>query len=148
MKKIILSFMLIFAGYYAFSQQVTIDERLYAKYHESDLQAILQNHPNDIEYMNWLLDNSYVIKQLHESEYNISKYPKLKYFDKETKMAGAEVTEYNPENFNIMEFDFEIDYKNSNAYLIGNTGKLLVFYAGQDLTTLFNNYRKTTYGNE
>ena len=62
-------------------------------------------------------------------------------------MLGSEVNEYDAENFNIMEFGFEISQKSSNVYLIGNTGKLLVFYSGKDLTELYNEYRRTHYEN-
>lgn len=123
-----------------FSQQsVTIDNRLYAKYQAADLQNILNNNPAEIEYLNWMLDNAYVIKDINSPEAN--NFPRLRYFDKETKQSAAEVTDYNPDNFNIMEFDFNIDYKKSKAYQIGNTGKLVVFFSGEDLTKLFNNYK-------
>lgn len=140
MKKIIVLLVTTLAFANVFSQQsLSIDDRLYAKYQAEDLQAIQASNPANIEYLNWMLDNSFVIKDINSPEAN--NFPKLRYLDSETKMPGAEVTAYDPENFNIMEFDFEIDYKKSNAYLIGNTGKLLVFYSGEDLTKFFNNYK-------
>lgn len=140
MKKIIMLLVMTLAVLNVFSQQsVAIDSRLYAKYQEEDLQNILSNDPSQIEYLNWMLDNAYVIKDINSPQAN--NFPRLKYFDKETKQTSSEVSEYNPESFNIMEFDFNIDYKKSNAYLIGNTGKLLVFFSGEDLTKLYNNYK-------
>ena len=60
----------------------------------------------------------------------------------------SEATDFNAETFNVMEYDFEIAAKSSNAYLIGNTGKVLVFYSSDDLTKLFNEYRRTHYENQ
>ncbi|MBO7134084.1 MAG: hypothetical protein J6W06_08005 [Bacteroidales bacterium] len=145
MKKIILLLSLILMGFGAFSQALPIDSRLYAKYSEEDLLNMQQNLPSKLEYLNWFVENSYVIKEVANPER--LDYPRLKYWDKETKMLGSEVNEYDAENFNIMEFGFEISQKSSNVYLIGNTGKLLVFYSGKDLTELYNEYRRTHYEN-
>lgn len=146
MKKIILLLSLILMGIGAFSQASQIDSRLYAKYSEEDLLEIQSNNPTDIEYMNWFVENAYVIKEIANPE--TSAFPKLRYMDKETKMAGSEATYFNAETFNVMEYDFEIAAKSSNAYLIGNTGKVLVFYSSDDLTKLFNEYRRTHYENQ
>ena len=145
MKKIILLSMLVISGITAFSQSLAIDSRLYAKYSEEELLDMQQNHPADLEYINWFVENSYVIKEVANPE-ELS-YPRLKYMDKETKMEGSEVTEFDAENFNIMEYGFEIS-KSSNVYLIGNTGKILVFYSSDDLTKLFNEYRRKRYENQ
>lgn len=145
MKKIILLLSLILMGFGAFSQVSSFDSRLYAKYSEDILLNIQNNDPADIEYLNWFVENAFVIKEINDPE--SSAYPKLRYLDKETKMEGAEVTEYNPETFNVLEYSYEISAKSSNAYLIGNTGKLLVFYSGETMTKLFNEYRRTHYEN-
>ena len=146
MKKNILLLSLIIMTMSAFSQSVTIDSRLYAKYSEEDLLEIQRTNPLDIEYMNWFVDNAFVVKDINNPE--SSTFPKLRYMDKETKMAGSEVTAYNSETFNVMECDFEISAKSSNVYLIGNTGKILAFYSNEDLTKLFNEYRRRHYENE
>lgn len=106
---------------------------------------MLSHNPAGVEYKNWFLDNAYVVKQISDPE--SSPFPKLKYWDKETKMAGAEVTEYDSETFNVMEYSYDVLPKKSNAYLIGDTGYLLVFYSGEDLTTLFNEYRRANNEN-
>lgn len=104
------------------------------------------NRSASLEYFNWFVENAFVIKEISNPE--VSDFPKLRYWDKENKMAGAEATEYNPETFNVMEYDFEVLVNASNAYLIGNTGKILVFYSGNDLTKLFNEYRRKRYENQ
>lgn len=145
MKKIILLLSLILMGFGVFSQTLPIDSRLYARYSEEELQNMLSHNPAGVEYKNWFLDNAYVVKQISDPE--SSPFPKLKYWDKETKMAGAEVTEYDSETFNVMEYSYDVLPKKSNAYLIGDTGYLLVFYSGEDLTTLFNEYRRANNEN-
>ena len=145
MKKIILLSMLVVSGITAFSQTLPIDSRLYAKYSEEDLLDMQQNRPQDLEYLNWFVENSYVIKEVADPE--VLNYPKLKYMDRETKMEGSEVTDFDAENFNIMEYGFEIAAKSSNVYKIGDTGKLLVFYSSDDLTKLYNEYKRRHYEN-
>ena len=145
MKKIILLFVLVISMITAFSQVSQIDSRLYAKYSEEELLDMQQNRPYDLEYLNWFVENSYVIKDVANPE--ALNYPKLKYMDKETKMESSEVTEFDAENFNIMEYGFEILARSSNVYLIGNTGKILVFYSSSDLTKLYNEYKRRHYEN-
>ncbi len=145
MKKIILLFVLVISVITAFSQVSQIDSRLYAKYSEEELLDMQQNRPYDLEYLNWFVENSYVIKDVANPE--ALNYPKLKYMDKETKMESSEVTEFDAENFNIMEYGFEILARSSNVYLIGNTGKILVFYSSSDLTKLYNEYKRRHYEN-
>ncbi|MBQ2077381.1 MAG: hypothetical protein II471_07705 [Bacteroidales bacterium] len=145
MKKIILLFVLVISVITAFSQVSQIDSRLYAKYSEEELLYMQQNRPYDLEYLNWFVENSYVIKDVANPE--ALNYPKLKYMDKETKMESSEVTEFDAENFNIMEYGFEILARSSNVYLIGNTGKILVFYSSSDLTKLYNEYKRRHYEN-
>ena len=140
MKKIILLSMLVISGITAFSQTIPIDSRLYAKYSEEDLLDMQQNRPYDLEYLNWFVENSYVIKEVENPD--VLDFPKLKYMDRETKMEGAEVTVFDAENFNIMEYGFEILGNSSSVYKIGNTGKLLVFYSSRDLTKLHNEYKR------
>lgn len=145
MKKIILLFVLVISVITAFSQVSQIDSRLYAKYSEEELLDMQQSRPYDLEYLNWFVENSYVIKDVSNPE--ALNYPKLKYMDKETKMESSEVTEFDADNFNIMEYGFEILARSSNVYLIGNTGKILVFYSSSDLTKLYNEYKRRHYEN-
>ena len=146
MKKIILLLMLVISTIAVFSQVSQIDSRLYAKYSEEDLLNMQQNRPQDLDYLNWFVENAYIVKEVANPD--VLNYPKLRYMDKETKMEGSEVTEFDAENFNIMEYGFEISAKSSNVYLIGNTGKILVFYSSDDLTKLYNAYKRRHYENE
>ncbi|MBQ5572342.1 MAG: hypothetical protein IIT38_05660, partial [Bacteroidales bacterium] len=68
MKKIILLFVLVISMITAFSQVSQIDSRLYAKYSEEELLDMQQNRPYDLEYLNWFVENSYVIKDVANPE--------------------------------------------------------------------------------
>lgn len=147
MKNMIMLMVAVLTGVAVFSQQlVPIDDRLRAKYSDEDLLEIQRNNPADIEYLNWFLDNAFVVKEIRNPE--STDIQKLRYLDKETKMAGAEVSEYNPETFNVMECKITILQNSSNSYKIGNTGKVLVFPSREDLTRLFNEYRRMHYENK
>lgn len=146
MKKIILLLTLILIGFGVFSQTLPIDSRLYARYSEEELQNMQQNNPEDLEYFNWFVENSYVIKTVANP--GTLDYPKLRYLDNETKSVGCEVTEFNADNFNIMEYAVNVEPKKSVAYVIGNTGKVLVFYSKEYLTELYNEYRRKRYENQ
>ena len=146
MKKIILLFVLVISMITAFSQVSQIDSRLYAKYSEEDLLDMQRNRPEDLEYFNWFVENSYVIKDVANPE--ALDYPKLRYLDNETKSVGCEVTEFNADNFNIMEYAVGVNQKTSVAYTIGNTGKVLVLYSNKDLTEKYNEYRRKRYENQ
>ena len=138
--------MLVISGITAFSQTLPIDNRLRAKYSEEELLDMQRNRPEDLEYFNWFVENSYVIKEAGVSD--LPNYPKLRYMDHETKSVGCEVTEFNAESFNIMEYAIGIKQKKSVAYLIGNTGKVLVLYSNDDLTEKYNEYRRKRYENQ
>jgi hypothetical protein len=105
-----------------------------------------QNLPEDLEYFTWFLDNSYIIKDVGTS--GMDRFPKLRYFDLETKQAGAEVTDFDEATFNIMEYAFDVGGNDATAYVIGNTGKALVLLSNKDLTEKYNKYRRMHYENE
>ena len=146
MKKIILLLSLILMGFGVFSQTLPIDSRLYARYSEEELQNMQQNNPEDLEYFNWFVENSYVIKDV-TNPWALN-YPKIKYLDNETKSEGCEVTEFDADNFNIMEYAVNVGQKKSVVYVIGNTGKALVLYSNEYLTKLYNEYRRKRYENQ
>lgn len=146
MKKIILLFVLVISMITAFSQVSQIDSRLYAKYSEEELLDMQRNRPEDLEYFNWFVENTYVIKDVTNP--GALNYPKLKYLDNETKSEGCEVTEFDADNFNIMEYAVNVGQKKSVVYVIGNTGKALVLYSNEYLTKLYNEYRRKRYENQ
>ncbi len=146
MKRLVILIIALLMGMSIFSQQLaSIDNRLRAKFTDDFLLEMQQNRQDDLEYFTWFLDNSYVIKDVGTSVSD--RFPKLRYYDKETKQAGAEVVDFDEQNFNILEYAFEIDEKESTSYIIGNTGKALVLSSNRDLTEKYNKYRRMRYEN-
>ena len=58
------------------------------------------------------------------------------------------MTEFDADNFNIMEYAVNVGQKKSVVYVIGNTGKALVLYSNEYLTKLYNEYRRKRYENQ
>lgn len=147
MKRLVILVFLLFVGLSSFSQQLgSIDNRLRARFSDEYLLYMQQNLPEDLEYFTWFLDNSYIIKDVGTS--GMDRFPKLRYFDLETKQAGAEVTDFDETTFNIMEYAFDVGGNDATAYVIGNTGKALVLLSNKDLTEKYNKYRRIHYENE
>lgn len=147
MKRLVILVFLLFVGICAFSQQLgSIDNRLRARFSDEYLLYMQQNLPEDLEYFTWFLDNSYIIKDVGPS--GMDRFPKLRYFDGETKQVGAEVIDFDEVTFNIMEYAFDIGGNEATAYVIGNTGKALVLLSNKDLTEKYNKYRRMHYENE
>ncbi len=147
MKRLVILVSLLFVGLSSFSQHLTsIDNRLRARFSDEYLLYMQQNLPEDLEYFTWFLDNSYIIKDVGPS--GMDRFPKLRYFDLETKQAGAEVTDFDETTFNIMEYAFDVGGNDATAYVIGNTGKALVLLSNKDLTEKYNKYRRMHYENE
>ena len=139
MKKILVIMLLSLSFLIGFAQQSNVepDGRLYARYDAEYLSFLKNNRPNELLYLNWYLDNAFVIKEM--SVESASVFPKLRYLDKETKLPAGEVMDYD-ENFNIMEYFTEYAPDAKPAFAIGNTGKVLVLYSVDDLNVKFNNY--------
>lgn len=135
---IILILTLAFAGVYAQQQgNVVPDSKLYAKFQADDINNMVNQMPQEIVYWNWFAYNGYVVKKT-TPEY-ARNYPKLKFMDKDTKLAAGEEVEYDEANFNIMEYDFEILPDNTNIYRIGETGYIVNILSNRGLVVKFNN---------
>jgi hypothetical protein len=116
-----------------------VDPRLQVKYSENEIQSISYNHPNELNYLNWYLDNSFVIidMSVEKCEY----LPYLKHYDPSTKTVGENVSEISEENFNVLLFSYERKYDKSSTYRIGNSGKAIVFLSEKDLVSNFNKHQ-------
>lgn len=141
MKKLLIIMVLTMSVFVANAQHGFIDSRLLVKFQQEDLNAILQNDPQQITYLNWFLDNGYVVKQTTPEV--ASQFPPLRYFDGETKSTGAEVTCYDPDNFNIMEYDIEIMPQHTQAFRIGDLGYVVNILSASKLNQNFNKYIKS-----
>jgi hypothetical protein len=127
-------------GIVLFAQnEVSPDSRLLAKYQEQDLQNMLANSPEKIDFLNFTLDNSYVVIDV-ESE-KAQSLPVLHYFNKMDKAIGAAVVSINEGSLNIYDYYFDRKLDKAVTYRIGDTGKAIVFYSNKELTHAYNQYR-------
>ena len=141
MKKILIIFVLLaaFTGVYAQQQtNVVPDNRLYSKFQSDDINNMVNLMPQEITYWNWFIDNGFIVKRTTPEI--AQKYPPLKFFDKDTKLAGEEEVSYLEGNFNIMAYDFEILPERTNSYRIGETGYVINIMSQKKLVENYNKF--------
>lgn len=146
MKKISLAFFLIIISIFAFSQNYNNqpDSRLLSKYSNEYLETLKNNDQQSILYLNYCLDNSYLINDSFDQE-KIKHLPVLKKFNKDNKQPyDSEITTDNINNFNLFEFYFERDYYKRKLYRIGTSNKVLELYSEEEV---IHNYNKIYHNN-
>ena len=97
---------------------------------------MVEKLPSEIVYWNWFVDNGFVVKKTAPEL--VSKFPPLKFYDKDTKLAAEEEVAYDAGSFNIMAYDFEILQDKTNVYRIGNTGYVINILSSRDLVKKYN----------
>ncbi len=142
MKKILLVvvFWATFGSLFAQQTNVVPDDKLYSRFQTEDINNMLNQAPQEIKYWNWFVENGFVIKE--ETPEYASKYEPLRFFDKDTKLAGEEEVAYTESVFNIMQYDFEILQDKTNTYRIGNTGYIVNVLSASNLVKNYNKYLK------
>ncbi|MEM1220623.1 MAG: hypothetical protein AAGH79_17000 [Bacteroidota bacterium] len=105
----------------------TIDDRLYDAYEADYLERIQQNHPVQLQRMNFFLDHAYYVTD----------YPSGKGFENLPEIVINDLEKINI--YNLMQaFEMTRDYETEKAYRIQGTQKALVFYTGKAFTKAFN----------
>ena len=104
-----------------------IDVRLFDVYEADYLSRLQQNHPVQIQRMNFFLDHSFYVVD----------YPANKGFE---DLPSVPVTDLDKINiYSLMqEFGLVRDYDTEKAYRIEGTQKALVFYSGKAFVRSFN----------
>ena len=141
MKIVILFFAIstVFATHVWSQQNIVADSRLSEIYDQDYLNNLEQNNPQNLEYLNWYLDNSYKI--VYAGIDKCKQMPYLKHLNIETKLPGENVSSINEENFNILIYSFEREYDKISHYRIGDTGYAIVFESHIKLAENFNKYQ-------
>ncbi len=139
MKKIalIISLLTLFVAVKA--QTEYIDSRLNVVYSQDLLNEMMVHEPVKLAYLNWELDNAYMIMDL-----GVEKASYLEPLKYNTLQVGSEneVVENIDESLsvNFWLFNVERNQKRAVTYRIANTGKAIAFYSLDKLTEKFNNY--------
>jgi hypothetical protein len=116
----------------------TPDQKLIDALGQETVNFYLNNDPNLIGYYNFFLNYSYKIVDMPE--------PKMDQLDQIPVMRLKEKFLSEPEDFseiglqklNIMKYEIKIDPINGAMYRLGNTTKLIIFYSGKEITTMYN----------
>lgn len=107
-----------------------IDPRLYEVYESDYLNRIQQNHPVQLQRMNFFLDHAFYLVD----------YPTNKGFEQLPSIAITDLEKINIYSL-MQEFGMVRDFKTEKAYRIQGTQKALVFYSGKAFTQAFNQSR-------
>jgi hypothetical protein len=121
------------------SQTQYVDVRLSSVYSEEYLSNLQIDNPQKIDYLNWMLDNSYTIVDAVAEK--LEYMPYFKYFDLETKTVGENVEVINQEEINILVYSFQREYDMQTYYRIGNSGQAIVFESLKQLAINFKNFQ-------
>lgn len=105
----------------------TIDDRLYEAYEADYLGRIQQNHPVQLQRMNFFLDHAYYLTD----------YPSGKGFEDLPEIVINDLEKINI--YTLMQaFEMTREFEIEKAYRIQGTQKALVFYSGKAFTKAFN----------
>lgn len=138
MKNLIILLSLSFMTFSAVLAQntTTPDSRLYDVYPPEYLESLRTENPAQLQYLNWYLDNSWVIVEAGIEKCQQMQY--LKIVDLTTKEVGDNVTAIDEEDFNVFLVSFERYYDKKSYYRVGNTGYAIAFDSYKNLTKNFN----------
>lgn len=129
MKKIILAstFFLILSVSLFSQNKVFVDDRIKSTYSEETINYLLENNIDEIKWLNWYLDNGYIIKNVGLEK--CDRLPYLKYCNRQTKEIGENVLNIDfsdLNNFNVFLYNTECSYDKPHTYRIGDTGRILI----------------------
>lgn len=122
------------------------DPRLYDCMDKSYIDG-LQSTPRLLLYYNFYLDNSYYLTTTPEKNVdgiNISTVSLRNPGPKGEKLFfNEDPASIKTGTFNPLKYDFHTQPNLFTNYLLGNTGKVLVFYSDKAFTEKYKNYLKT-----
>ncbi|MFA4851752.1 MAG: hypothetical protein WC599_04465 [Bacteroidales bacterium] len=141
--KLLIFFFLVFAinlySQNSSKSTVTPDPRLYEALGKDNVEFLLQNNPDIIEYYNFYLDNAFALVQ-HATEKIpsiVQNYPKLELknasltYDKPDISKGAK-------SINILKYIYKLQPDESSTYWIDKSGIAVVFYSSKTITENYN----------
>lgn len=132
----------------SFSQDKTIvnhpDDRLAQIFDK----AFLEQNPQLVTYYNYCLDNSFYVVSLKSEKPitgdNIHSVKTRPEFSEGKEITFNEKT-YNKNTFNVLKYNFTVDYNNFKTYIWKEAGIALIFYPTK---TFQANYKEFTRQNK
>ncbi len=114
------------------SKTINIDERLFSRYDADYLNDMQINNPQELDYLNFILDNGYKISDLPGDKLGgIQQLYKLHPIT--GKAIKQALKNFDYENINIFEYDFEFPKSGIRYYRIGTDYKLITFFSEKKL---------------
>ena len=139
---------ILFVGSSAFCQNknVTPDARLYQCYEKTYLDNLVKTNPEQIQYLNYYLDNAYYVANLKSAEKPITGIDIHILFEKSkngtvTKVPFKEKA-YNKASFNVLKYNFQTGYLDSPAYIWKEAGIAIIFHPEKYIKEDFNMLQK------
>ena len=140
MKKILFLFCLVNVLNSSAQDLFEIDDRLFFRFTQSQLDDIASVNPNQIRYLNFYVNNSYYIQdagiipnQKLQDYQDVFQYLSLP--------SDYQLDEpINEDNFNILMFNLKFFENKSTAYLFGDSNLLLVLRSKKVINEMFNEY--------
>ena len=115
-----------------------IDDRLLFRFTQSQLDDLVSVNPNQIEYLNFYLNNSYYFQEANFiPNQKLQDYQDV--FQHLYLPSDYQLEEpINKDNFNIFMFNVPFFENKSTAYLFGGSNLLLVLRSKKVINEMFN----------
>lgn len=106
------------------------DSRLYAAFDSAYLERLKTDNPNLLLRWNYYLDNAFIISDFPAAKGEITQYPEVQIPD----IANV--------NILVLEKTQSLhrDWRKPTFYRIGDTGKVLMYYSGEDFNRKFKKW--------
>ena len=150
LRQSVILFVILLISNTIFSQEkqntkIQPDPRLYEVFSQDEIQAWLVNNPIKILYYNYFLNNSYFLSTVVEGkpvvDLNIYSVRQIK-ADKTGghPLFNEDLSKFSKEKFNVLKYDFFIQEEHYSHYVLGKTGKVMVFYPKKMFEKAFQDY--------
>ena len=138
MKKILFLFCLVNVLNTTAQDLPEIDDRLLFRFTQSQLDDLVSVNPNQIEYLNFYLNNSYYFQEANFiPNQKLQDYQDV--FQHLYLPSDYQLEEpINKDNFNIFMFNVPFFENKSTAYLFGGSNLLLVLRSKKVINEMFN----------
>ncbi len=124
--------MVLFVSNIAFAQNTNVipDARLYQCYEKAYLDNLVKTNPEQIQYLNYYLDNAYYVASL-KAEKPVTGIDINTLFEKSKKGVVTKISfkekVYNKTTFNVLKYNFQTGYLDTPTYIWKEAGIAIVF---------------------
>lgn len=147
MSKCFLVAVLLFStSVFSQSKNVTPDARLYQCYEKAYLDNLIKTNPEQIQYLNYYLDNAYYVVSLKNAEKPITGIDINTLFEKSKKEVVTSISfkekVYKKASFNVLKYNFQTGFLDTPTYVWKEAGIAIVFRPEKHIKEDFNQLKK------